>query len=48
MTTTRYNGTKSCTSCGRQIDPVKAMISPDLCTSCRRTKHDKHVRRGMA
>lgn len=48
MTTTIYHGTKSCTSCGGQINPVQAMISPDLCPTCRRAKHDKHVRRGMA
>jgi predicted RNA-binding Zn-ribbon protein involved in translation (DUF1610 family) len=44
---TIYNGSKSCTSCGSNLNPVQA-ISSDHCHSCSRRNASKLLKNRMA
>lgn len=46
---TVYNGSVPCAGCGQLLDPVAAAYSPAReCHHCRRRRHRKHAKRGMA
>jgi hypothetical protein len=49
LSKTLYNGSKSCSDCGIQMNPVQSMYSNDeRCPSCRRRKQVKLVKGRMA
>lgn len=45
---TSYNGSKTCTSCDRQINPVHAMLNSEKCEPCRRDEHTTRIQSRMA
>lgn len=46
---TVYNGSVPCASCGSLLSPVAAMYAPDRhCHRCKKKKHHRHIKSRMS